>query len=204
MVQSPAAVDVVIPVRNGERFIEACLDSVRAQVLQPNAVIVVDDGSMDRTLLILTTYQQRWEKLQVIRSDPRGVSHARNLGLAACTAPYVAFLDSDDVWLPEKLKRQMSLLQESSPKVGFVHCALVQIDAFGKPLPNGRVYSPTKRGNVLQAMLSEFYHILGPSTVVARRELVLELGAFDETLTIGEDMRPLASVGPRFRRRLCA
>jgi len=188
MVQSSAAVDVVIPVRNGERFIEACLDSIRSQVLQPDAVIVVDDGSTDRTLSILSTYQQRWEKLQVIRSDPRGVSHARNLGLAACTAPYVAFMDSDDVWLPEKLKRQISLFQESSSKVGLVHCAFVQIDESGNALPNGRVYSPTKRGNVLQAMLSEFYHILGPSTVVARRELVLRLGAFDETLTIGEDL----------------
>jgi glycosyltransferase involved in cell wall biosynthesis len=186
---SSSAVEVVIPVRNGERFIEACLDSVRSQVLQPSAVIVVDDGSMDRTPAILSEYEKRWNKLRVIRSDPRGVSHARNLGLATCTATFVAFLDSDDVWRPEKLKRQVSLFEHGPVELGFVHCAFVRIDSAGHTIENEKIHAPTKRGDVLQAMLTEFYPIAGSaSAVVARRALVERVGGFDERLTCGEDL----------------
>jgi glycosyltransferase involved in cell wall biosynthesis len=186
---STSSVDVVIPVRDGERFIEACLDSVRSQVLQPSTVIVVDDGSTDRTPAILSEYEKNWNKLKVIRSEPRGVSHARNLGVTACTATFVAFLDSDDVWRPEKLGRQMSLFERGPPELGFVHCAFVRIDDVGHSIENGKIHSPTKRGNVLQAMLTEFYPIAGSaSAVVARREFIERVGGFDERLTCGEDL----------------
>jgi glycosyltransferase involved in cell wall biosynthesis len=181
-------VDVVIPVRDGARFIEACLDSVRAQTLQPNAVIVVDDGSTDETAEILNRYAARWTKLHVIHSEPRGVSHARNLGIAASQAPFVAFLDSDDVWRLEKLERQVSLFAAGTPQLGFVHCACTQVDETGSPVPGAKMYWPSRRGDVLQAMVGEFYPILGSaSAVVARRELVVQVGGFDESLTCGED-----------------
>jgi glycosyltransferase involved in cell wall biosynthesis len=181
-------VDVVIPVRNRARFITICLNSVRAQTLQPNSVIVVDDGSTDSTPEILDEYVDGWPKLRIIRSVPRGVSHARNLGLAASDAPFVAFLDSDDIWLPEKLERQMSLFLPDRPHLGFVHCGCYQIDELGRPLPRGQVFLPSKRGDIFQAMVESFYHISGSaSAVVARRELVRQVGGFDGTLMCGED-----------------
>src|SRR5205807_911971 len=74
-----ASVDVVIPVRDGALFIKACLDSVRAQTLQPSSVIVVDDGSTDDTPDIIERYAAHWPELWMIRTDPRGTSHARNI-----------------------------------------------------------------------------------------------------------------------------
>ena len=180
-------VDVLIPVRNRARFIAKCLESVRAQTLQPNSVIVVDDGSTDDTPEILDEFAERWSKLRIIRSVPRGVSHARNLGLAASDAPFIAFLDSDDIWLPEKLERQMSLFLPDRPQLGFVHCDFIQIDELGRPLSDAPI-PPSKRGDVFQAMVENLYHISGSaSAVVARRELVRQAGGFDETLLCGED-----------------
>jgi glycosyltransferase involved in cell wall biosynthesis len=183
-----SVVDVVIPVRNGARFIEACLDSVRAQTLQPNSVIVVDDGSTDETAALLQAYAARWPKLHLIRSIPRGVSHARNLALQASQAQFVAFLDSDDVWMVDKLERQMALLTSDRPQLGIVHCACVQIDELGETFRGGRVLSPTRRGDIFQAMIKAFYPIVAPSTVIARRDLIMKAGGFDETLTCGEDL----------------
>ena len=107
MLNSMPPVDVIIPVRNRPRLIQTCLDSVRAQTLQPSAVIVVDDGSTDETPAVLAEYASGWSRLHVIRSEHGGAAQARNIGVAACQAPFVAFLDSDDVWHPEKLERQM-------------------------------------------------------------------------------------------------
>ncbi len=181
-------VDVLIPVRNRARFIATCLESVQAQTLQPNSVIVVDDGSTDDTPDILDEYAGRWPKLRIIRSVPRGVSHARNLGLAVSDAPFIAFLDSDDTWLPEKLERQMSLFLPDRQQPGFVYCSCIQIDERGQPLSNPRPFQPSRRGDVFRAMIENFYHIAGPpSAVVARRELVRQVGGFDETLLCGED-----------------
>lgn len=186
---SQQCVDVVIPVRNGARFIGACLDSVRVQTLPPSSVIVVDDGSTDDTPDIVERYAAHWPNLRMLRTEPRGTSHARNVGIAGARAPFVAFLDSDDVWHPEKLERQMSLFHPDDPRVGFVHCGMTQIDDRGDPLPGARIYAPSKRGDVLRPMLEDFYHIIGSaSAVVARRDLVLKAGGFDETLMCGEDL----------------
>lgn len=181
------AVDVIIPVRNRPRLVELCLDSVKAQSFQPNAVIAVDDGSTDATPAVLAEYARGWSKLRVLRSNHRGAAHARNIGLAASRAEFVAFLDSDDVWLPAKLERQMPLF-DGRPDVGLVHCACFQIDDKGEPLPNTRVFAPSKRGDVFEEMINNFYHLSGSaSAIVARRELVERVGGFDEGLLHVED-----------------
>jgi glycosyltransferase involved in cell wall biosynthesis len=181
-------VDVLIPVRDRARFIAVCIDSVRAQTLQPNAVIIVDDGSTDDTPTILAEYAKRWSKLCVIRTEPRGVSHARNVGLAACQAPFVAFLDSDDIWRPDKLERQIALFAPDRPELGFVHCGCFHMDEFGQPLANIFIATPSKRGDIFQDLIEKSYFISGTtSAVMARRELVMALGGFDKTLFQGED-----------------
>jgi glycosyltransferase involved in cell wall biosynthesis len=179
-------VDVLIPVRNGAKYVEACLDSVRSQTLQPSRVVVVDDGSTDETPVLLRRYAERWAKLRVLRSEPAGVSHARNLGLAACEARFVAFLDSDDVWAPEKLERQMALLA-SRRSVGWVHCSYFLIDQSGRTIPDATIFPPTKRGNIFLDLLDQYPLSGSASAVVARRDLVVAAGGFDEALFHGED-----------------
>src|ERR1700674_1961940 len=102
-------VDVVIPVRDGARYIACCLDSVIAQTRPVGASIVVDDGSSDGTAAIVEAYMGRLPGLVLVRTEKCGLPHARNAGIARCKAPFVAFLDSDDVWEPTKLEHQMRL-----------------------------------------------------------------------------------------------
>ena len=182
------AVDVVIPVRNGAPFLRECLDSVMGQTRAPRAVIVVDDGSTDATPQILAEYAAKWPKLMAIRSEPIGVSHARNLAIRACAAPYVAFLDSDDVWAPEKLERQMAVLSAAGQGLAFVYCAYRCMDVNGQALKDHHVIEPSLRGKVLADLLAGGNTISGScSAVTARRDLLERVGGFDERFRFGED-----------------
>ena len=179
-------VDVVIPVRDGARFLPACLDSVLAQTFPINRIIVVDDGSTDDTAGVIADYARRHASILAIRSDPKGVSHARNLGIRASTADLVAFVDADDIWRPEKIARQVPLF-ERSPDVGFAHCAYFHIDEHGAPLDDIVVRLPTRRGDIFVPLLDGYPLSGSASAVVARRELLLQTGGFDETLAHAED-----------------
>jgi glycosyltransferase involved in cell wall biosynthesis len=180
-------VDVLIPVRNGARFLPACLDSVFAQSSPAGTVVVVDDGSTDETPRILDEYARRWPNLHAVRSEARGVSHARNLALAASRAPFVAFLDSDDVWHPDKLAKQMALFAPDRPEIGFVHCSFFYVDEAGRRILDDEVIPPRKRGEIFADLLAGYVLSGSASAVVARRDLMVGAGGFDEALFHGED-----------------
>src|SRR5271155_2523433 len=115
-----ARVTVVIAAYNAETFLSETLDSVLAQSLTDIEVIVVDDGSTDCTPEILDTCSDR--RLSVLHQTNNGVSAARNAGLAAAGAPYVFFLDADDILLPDALFRMVTVLDESPQYVAcFAH-----------------------------------------------------------------------------------
>jgi glycosyltransferase involved in cell wall biosynthesis len=96
-----APISVVIPAHNVEAYLDAALQSVRAQTLQPAEIVIVDDGSVDATRQIAERAGVR-----VISQPQAGVSAARNVGIAAATSPWIALLDADDCWRPDKLERQ--------------------------------------------------------------------------------------------------
>ena len=102
-----ALISCVVPVFNGERFLAEALNSIFAQTYRPIEVVVVDDGSEDSTGEVLSGFGQQ---VRVIRQANAGPSRARMRGLEAATGGFVAFLDSDDLWLPEKLDLQMERL----------------------------------------------------------------------------------------------
>jgi glycosyltransferase involved in cell wall biosynthesis len=180
-------VDVLIPVRNGARYLPACLDSVFAQTFPARAIIVVDDGSTDETPRVLAEYAARWPNVHVIRSEPRGLSHARNLAVDASEAPFVAFLDSDDIWRPDKLEKQMALFTCERPEVGFVHNSFFYIDESGRRIMEDKVIPPRKRGDIFVDLLRGYVLSGSSSAVVARRDLLTAVGRFDETLGHAED-----------------
>src|ERR1043166_7145171 len=183
----PFSVDVVVPVRDGARYVEACLDSVRAQTRPARAVIVIDDGSTDTTPDILAHYQRRWATLHVVRTGQKGLPHARNVGIANCRAPFVAYLDSEDLWTEDKLKQQIELFARCDPRVGFVYCGAYSIDADAHPIPQQQIV-PRRRDDSFRALLFEGNFLPGSaSAVIARRSLLERLGGFDESLTCGED-----------------
>ena len=115
-------VSVVLIFLNEERFIEEAVQSVRDQTLGDWELILVDDGSTDRSTLIARDLAAQDERIRYVDHpghENRGISASRNLGVAHATAPYIAFLDADDVWVPDKLAEQVDLL-ESMPDVAMV------------------------------------------------------------------------------------
>jgi glycosyltransferase involved in cell wall biosynthesis len=102
-------VSCIIPAYNSERYLAEALDSVLAQTHRPLQVIVVDDGSTDGTAALAARYG---EAITLLRQPNRGVASARNCGLRRATGEFVAYLDADDLWHPEKLTRQLARFQE--------------------------------------------------------------------------------------------
>lgn len=96
-------ISVIIPTFNGERYLEAALTSVLAQPWRPLEVVVVDDGSSDSTVAVAQT-----SGVRVVRQMRRGAAAARNLGLSAARGDFIAFIDHDDLWIPNKLAVQMA------------------------------------------------------------------------------------------------
>ncbi len=183
----PFAVDAVVPVRDGQRYIRDCLDSIMVQTRPVRSVVVVDDGSTDETPDIVDDYRRRWPGLQLVRTRKHGVSHARNIGIANCRAPFVAFLDSDDIWEPTKLDRQMKVFSQAPATVGFVNCSYYPMDEDGRRFERATV-EPTNPADLFRALLLEGNIVSGScSAVVARRDLLARVGGFDETLIFGED-----------------
>jgi glycosyltransferase involved in cell wall biosynthesis len=111
-------------------------------------------------------------------------ARARNTGVTSATGEYVAFLDDDDEWLPEKLERQVDLLDSSVPIVGAVYTGFIRIEhATGKSLSQ---WIPTKRGRIFEDMLVQNW-VGTPSTVVMRKTCFQKVGLFDESIAVGLD-----------------
>ena len=105
-VQCPL-VSVVIPNFNNESYLAECLESVIAQSYKRIEIIVVDDGSTDSSIEILDKYQS---KIRVIRSSHNGASAARNIGIEQSKGKFIAFMDSDDIWIIDKIEKQILAL----------------------------------------------------------------------------------------------
>ncbi|ETR72800.1 MAG: hypothetical protein OMM_07322 [Candidatus Magnetoglobus multicellularis str. Araruama] len=102
-------IDVIIPVFNRPELVKEAIQSVLDQTYPNVEIIVVNDGSTDNTSAVLDSFHK---KIRVIHQKNKGVSAARNTGIANSNAPWIAFLDSDDIWLPEKLSLQMAFLEK--------------------------------------------------------------------------------------------
>lgn len=185
-------IEVVIPVYNGERFIVNALSSVIHQTLTPNRVIVVDDGSTDATYSLVSEYAKTSPvEIKLVRKENGGLSSARNAGIKEGTAPFIAFLDADDLWVKEKLEKQVAVFENAILKnIGLVYCNYDVIDVAGvvhyknykAPLDIKRM-----RGMVFQELLERNKIASSGSGVLIKREVFDSIGLFDETLRWGED-----------------
>ncbi len=174
-----ALISVIIATYNRAPFVKEAVDSVMGQTFKEWELVVVDDGSTDNTGALLAPYGPR---LRYVRSEHRGVSAARNLGIGVTSGEWVAFLDSDDLWLPKKLERQMEVIR------GHPDAVLCYTDEIW--IRNGRRVNPGKRhekhsGWVFERCLP--LCIISPSSAVIRRWVFSEVGVFDEDLPACED-----------------
>jgi glycosyltransferase involved in cell wall biosynthesis len=166
-------VSVVIPAYNAERFIAETLRSVQAQTFRDFEVLVVDDGSTDRTASIVDAFGPPIRRLQ---QKNGGVSRARNAGSAAATGRFVAFLDADDLWDPPKLERQVELLR-SRPDVGFCYPGVRRIGADGqvRQVESAREYTDLCR----ELLLHSSVVTSACSSMMVRRDVLERAGGFD-------------------------
>jgi glycosyltransferase involved in cell wall biosynthesis len=121
-------VSIVIPVHNGERFLGRTLASALAQTYDHIEVVVVDDGSTDRTTIIVEAAATNDNRIRLFRTQKSGVALARNLGVSQARGELIAPLDADDLWHPEKIARQVDVVRASSSNVGLVYCWSIKID----------------------------------------------------------------------------
>ncbi|MDY6908477.1 MAG: glycosyltransferase [Thermodesulfobacteriota bacterium] len=175
----PVMVSVVIPVHNRAGLVEEAIRSVLGQRGIRPEIIVVDDGSDDATPEVLKRFGSA---VTVIRQERRGVSAARNRGARAASNPWLAFLDSDDLWLSEKLAEQTAYLRRH-PELEICQTDEIWIQDGRRRNPGRRHEKP--QGHCFSRLLERC--LVSPSAVMIRRSLFEAVGGFDEALPACED-----------------
>ena len=172
-------VSVIIPTYNRGWIVREAIDSVLAQDFNNFELIVVDDGSTDDTADILDDYRER---ITVLTQLNRGVSAARNRGIRSSSGRFIAFLDSDDRWLPQKLSRQIDFY-DSHPDAQICQTEEIWIRNGRRVNPKTRHRKPS--GKIFERSLE--LCLVSPSAVMIRRDLFERVGLFDENLPACED-----------------
>lgn len=170
-------VSVIVPVYNGERYLACALQSIFDQDYHPFEVIVIDDGSTDNSAEIAQSYKE----IHYIYQPNQGVTVTRNVGISTARGEFIAFLDQDDMWTPNKLSVQVDYLLKHT-EVGYV---LARQNIFLEP--GTRAPSWLKKELLLNDQVGYL-----PGTLVARRSVFKQIGLFDPAYRIGSDTDWLA------------
>jgi glycosyltransferase involved in cell wall biosynthesis len=196
----PFTVDVIIPVYNGEKYIAAALDSALRQTYPPQSIIVVDDGSTDHTGdIVLGMKEISTLKIVYVKKANGGSSSARNVGLACAQSAWIAFLDTDDVWLENKLQAQIHVIENTPFKnLGVVYGRYTLIDGAGRDITHLPVHPPKLRGNIFESLLSANQIFGSASAALIRRVCFEEVGGFDENLQAAEDWDMWLRIAEKF------
>lgn len=175
-------VSVIIPTHNRAELLRSAIISVLNQTFQNFEIIVVDDASRDNTQEVVSSYNDR--RLKYIRNEiSKGDGVARNAGINNSSGDYIAFLDDDDEWLPEKLEIQIDLLENSSAKVGGVYTGVLNIDRTTRRILGIRI--PEKKGDLSKDILVGNFIIT--SSLILRKECFEKVGLFDESVPFCSD-----------------
>jgi glycosyltransferase involved in cell wall biosynthesis len=183
-------VSVIIPAYNSARFLAESIPTVLQQTFADFELLVVDDGSTDDTRQVVASFECD-ARVRYVHQQNRGGAAARNTGIAHCTGKYIAFLDADDLWAPEKLQKQVAVFQEST-QVEAVHTAayLVQLDGEQREVSRRILRRPAFLEQTLYEELLYRMVIIGSaSSVMVRRPVLQQVGPFHEqTLASDRDM----------------
>ncbi len=172
MINDVSLVSVIIPVYNCERYLAEAIESVLAQTYHPLEVIIIDDGSTDGSAAIAKNFGTR---VQYVHKQQGGTAAARNVGIGLAKGGYLAFLDSDDIWMEEKLNLQMAVFADD-PDIDIVFGNVVQ-------------FNSTESDNTLKSASGQNDEILPgyiPSAMVIKHDSFSRVGPFDENWGLGE------------------
>lgn len=171
-------VSIVIPNLNYAKYLEECLNSITGQTYQPLEILFVDDGSTDDSLNIARRFEN---KIRIFSQSHQGVNAARNLGIRNATGEFIAFCDSDDLWMPTKIAEQVDFLRNNLDH-GLVYS---DIQLVSENLVFIRNEKAKFFGNCSEFFLnrpSEAIILLGASTALMRRSLTVDVSGFDVTM----------------------
>ena len=178
MSKEKPTVSVIIPTYNRAKLLPRAIKSVLNQTFKDFEVIIVDDGSTDNTEEVINEFQKHDKRIKYIRHEKnKGAAAARNTGIKIAQGEYIAFQDSDDEWLPEKLEKQMKIFESAPAEIGVVYTGLWRMGNSRK------VYIPSikrvqKEGNIHIELLNRNFIAL--PTVIIRKECFKKAGMFDE------------------------
>jgi len=179
-------VSVIIPTYNRADLLSRAIESVLNQTFKCFELIIVDDASTDNTKEVVEEIQKRDQRIRYIRLDKNSgaPAHPRNVGIQNAKGEYIAFLDHDDEWLPEKLKKQIELFENSKKKnLGFVGCnALIVDEQDGKKYE----YRLPRVENVFRRLLESNF-VWSASSVIVKKSVINDIGLFDERLKNADD-----------------
>lgn len=185
-------VSVIIPYYNGEKFIAEAIESVMSQTYQNFEIIIVDDGSTDSARAVIEPYITDKRVKFVQHEKNRGIPSARNTGIKHSKGEYVAFLDQDDIWLPEKLEYQVAVFERATTDLGLVFSNVNIADS-------DLIVEKYKSLNSIPSDINELSHqevlkflflssnFIPLVTVIVRKECIVAIGLFDETIKGGAD-----------------
>lgn len=176
---------VIIPVFNGERFIEYAVQSIALQTLQPSEIIVINDGSTDSTDEILKSLNI--DNLKIIEQENAGVAHARNNGVKESQSDILVFMDVDDYWHSQKLELQINALNEGNYKL--VYTSVTRVSEAETAIPehgliSNNIATVTKSISVETIIYKPH---LTTSSVMVKRDVYEAVGGFDESFKTAED-----------------
>lgn len=178
--KNTALVSIIIPVYNHERFIHESVTSALNQIYDNIEVIVIDDGSTDNTSNVLKEFEDR---ILYIRQENRGTAASLNRGIQSSAGTFIAWLSSDDVFLPQKIQMQIELF-EKEQSLDLVYTDWIMIDADGKEIKVVR-HTPPLSGNYARSIIKG--NFINGSSVLLRKECFHQAGYFDESLVTDSD-----------------
>jgi len=170
-------VSVIVPAYNAQAFIGETIQSVINQTYSDWEMLIVDDGSTDETAEVVKTYLGD-PRIKYFHQSNQERSAARNHGIRRASGEYIAFLDADDLWLPDKLRRQVDYLN-NHPEVGLCFTNRTLINSKGVPIPAPKITVPLDKDQFSELLKVNF---ISNSTVMTTRSIVNRVGLFDESL----------------------
>jgi glycosyltransferase involved in cell wall biosynthesis len=179
-------VSIIVPTYNCALYLPDALESVLSQTYTDYELYIINDGSTDNTDEVVTTYMPRFDgNVHYIKQQNQGLACARNTGIKSASGDFIAFLDSDDIWLPEKLKSQIDVFDKRTD-VGFVHTGTYGFDGPDGTYLNRSWMTPELLDQHSGKIFYDYFFRnirITASTVMARRECFDKHGFFDEYLS---------------------
>jgi glycosyltransferase involved in cell wall biosynthesis len=184
--QPVPTVDIILPAYNAAKYLALAIQSVISQTYNDWRIILVNDGSTDETAAIADRFQQQLgDKMLVVTQQNAGLPAARNAALRATQAQFLALLDADDIWLPDRLAESLKAF-ESRPAAGLSYGLVTRIDESGAEISTFRGNPRKAEGRIAPSVYMRKIELPCP-TITFRTQCAREVGFFDETMRATED-----------------